>query len=88
MEALPFGTIQNDNDMTASWVLAGGTVQARGRPSGKDTEEFVSLLSHCFFSFLPDFCDTSPQLPLARLLQSVFYYEEWMLLNCGVGEDS
>uniref|UniRef100_A0A8B9XHX4 BCL2 interacting protein 1 n=1 Tax=Bos mutus grunniens TaxID=30521 RepID=A0A8B9XHX4_BOSMU len=35
-----------------------------------------------------DFCDTSPQLPLPRLLRSVFYYEELMLLNCGVGEDS
>ena len=71
-----------------SWVLAGGTCAGRGRPSGKDMEEFVSLLSHCFdFLFSADFCDTSPQLPLARLLQSVFYYEELMLLNCGVGGD-
>ena len=72
-----------------SWVLAGGTCAGRGRPSGKDMEEFVSLLSRCFvFLFSADFCDTSPQLTLARLLRSVFYYEELMLLNCGFGEDS
>ena len=72
-----------------SWVLVGGTCAGRGRPSGKDMEELVSLLSHCFvFLFSADFWDTSPQLPLPRLLQSVFYYEELMLLNCGVGEDS
>jgi len=72
-----------------SWVLVGGTCAGRGHPSGKDMEELVSLLSHCFvFLFSADFCDTSPQLPLPRLLRSVFYYEELMLLNCGVGEDS